>query len=359
MDFSREDRVLLLLISDRCPLLNELRRLADLAGVQKRKRDHDPVLDVSTEALRQWRRGAIRFHRLRLLDLLVALCDRVYSWTPALKGRKDLQCQLEDCVDRLEQVKDLVQDQRQLLNAYGVGKLLRYESDTHVQYELDLAFYRERPLLASALFDMSDPHNARIAAECAAAVVGVYSLFLERPETNGSGAKAQWWFCPMRVRYLLRLGRQDDDPDIARRLPSNLAFIRVKLTVPTIQSGGPDWAYDGALVVNDFGMAAMLETRVSLRRDLLHLSLLPLTSYGNDEIAFGRYITIDQGSPPAVISGRALMHRPSSTRRGKMKWAEEATDYMASAKRLRAKDDEFQKLLRLSKHLRGTSWDAV
>ena len=359
MDFSRDDRIFLLFVSERCPLTLELKALLGTARLKAKHDRHDAVLDVSLETIRLWRSGAIRIHRSRFLALLKDLLDRLEDWKPRLRGLGPHELSLQDCVGRMERFHELLWDQR--LDTYQAGELLKYPTRTHVQYELDRAFYRERPILASALYDLNDPRERRIAEERADAVVGVYHLYLERSMVNGRSGRKEWWLCPMRVRYLLRLGRTDEAGESTRRSHQrpNLGFIRVKMSLPPMPADSHNHSnYDGALIVNEIGIAATLETRTRYARDLMQLSFLPMAGHGEDRLTTGQYLTVDQGSPARIVSGRALLHRIGGQQRSEPKWATEATGLMVSgAKRLRASDLEHKTLNRLLRKLPGSPWE--
>lgn len=359
MDFSPHDRVFLLFVSERCPLLAELRHLHRTLKVRKPRSGKDPILRVSAETLRLWRNGSMRQPREAFLKTLFDLKERIYKIVDTKKAYGVTAQKLLALHDRLDALHEIVLHHK--VDAYRAGECLLYRTKTAVQHELDVAFYRRRPLLASALYDLNIPSDRRAASEHEQQYVGTYHLFLER---GGTGASAQWWLCPMRVRYLLRLsgqvegsGTADATRGRASRAQPDLAFLRVKLTVPTTQArGGKHWDYDGALAVNGSGFAATLETRSRSARDVFHLTMTPLDHHGEDTFAVGRFVTTDQASSRAVIAGRALLLQLSGwNERSDEGWAKEAMSMMTSgAKRLQPGDPETNALERLRRRAART-----
>jgi hypothetical protein len=356
MDFSPEDRVFLLFVSERCPLVERLCDLYCSLRLRKPPKGKDPVLRVSTETLRLWRNGAVRMPRQGFADILFALAERTYQIATTKAHGRNAQT-LQGLHDRLQELRDLVL--KQAADSYRAGELLMYSSKTAVQHELDVAFYRRRPLLASAIYDLNIPLDKRTATEHEQQYVGTYHLFVER---SSARTRSEWWLCPMRVRYLLRLSGQIDGSDQQKktdakavrssRAKPDLAFLRVKLTVPTTQlRGGKNWDYDGALAVNGGGFSSTLETRSRSARDVFQLTMTPLDHHGENTFAVGRFVTIDQAGSRAVIAGRALLHMQSGwDARTEEGWAQEAMSMMrAGAKRLQTNDPELATLERLQR----------
>lgn len=326
MQLSREDRAVALFLSDRCPLRQALLKVLKRIEPAAESARKDIVFDVSDETLRKWRLGLATLGRMAFIDRLDGLLVRLRK-SGAAAGASSAKAQSPgDVAERVRKLRDLLMDQD--LNAYRIGEVLGYASNTAVQYELDAAFFRDRPIVSGLYYDLSNHREATVARERAAAVVGIYLMFLRRPDLDG---RIAWWACPLRVRYLLRLdGDPDGDSAAGRGLPrATMAFIRAKMTVPDLRTGAPrPWDYDGGLLVNDLGLSVTMCTRTLSSRDIMQVTLGRLSKKAGDEAAIGQFLTREQDASSLPIAGLALLVRRHGGQLVRPGWAPEDPDFM-------------------------------
>lgn len=326
MQLSREDRAVALFLSERCPLRKELLKVLARIEPGSEPAKKDIVFEVSNETLRKWRLGLATLSRPAFIDRLDGLLKRLEKAGTATGAASAKAGSPVDVAEQVRKLRNLLMDQD--LNAYRIGEVLGYASDTAVQYELDAAFFRDRPIVSGLYYDLGNQRDATIARERAAGVVGIYMMFLQRPALD---RRIAWWACPLRVRYLLRL---DGDPDVdsapgGAQPRATMAFIRAKMTVPDLRTGAPrPWDYDGGLLVNDLGISLTMCTRTLSSRDIMQVTLGRLTKKAGDEAAIGRFLTREQDDSSLPITGLALLVRRNGGNVVREGWAPEDPNFM-------------------------------
>lgn len=339
INLTRHDRSVILFFSKDCPLQRELRELG-LPPAEARETNGtanpDPIYGVSEEALRLWRTGEKKLSEGRFRTHLLNLSDRIKAFGKTLpKGDasamkcKLLAGRLDDAV-RKSIDNDLTFEQARVV--FG------YRSRTEAQRQLDQVYFRDRPLLPCAYL----AHGSKDAATAGSQTIGVYRLFLLRPD-------GKWWLSPMRIRYVLYF-----DQSSKRRGPQ-LGFLRTKLVIwsPIARSPEHNWHYDGHAVFLSTGLQVTVATRSALARhdtfSLLTGQLRPMSD--GTWAAAGQYVTTDQTSEQTVISNTAILQR--LTGMTEQSEAQEDVTYMKTgAKALKARDPELKNLKQLLASLR-------
>jgi hypothetical protein len=133
---------------------------------------------------------------------------------------------------------------------------------------------------------------------------GSYALWVRRRQLRDSGPAHLWLQCPLRVRYVLKLG--------------NSYVLRCKLNAPILaaESGQRDhWEYDGFLRTRDNKVFWMFEKRENLGSDFFYC----ITNEGRihhdgDDRRFmlaGTYLTTGQDEARSIEHSDVLLQRRS------------------------------------------------
>lgn len=170
------------------------------------------------------------------------------------------------------------------LSLYDAAAVLSMSIDD-CQKIIDEVIYSRFSLFPSLLYD---PASAD-AEDDFKRYRGVYTLSIKRGSV--------WLLCPLRVRYLLRIG--------------DGLGLRCKLNAPIItpDSDQTYWEYDGFLTAKNNRIFWIFEKRQTRRADFFHFITCTGRPFRSRFTLSGTYLTTGQDMAQSIVTGDLIMQR--------------------------------------------------